>query len=316
MENLAGMAVFARVAEAKSFTEAARRLGLSKSVVSKLVARLEASLGARLMHRTTRRLSLTEAGAALYEHCARMLAEAEAAELAVSSLRAMPRGVLRVSSPAAFGHLHIAPAIPEFLRRYPEATVEMVMNDRIVDLAEEGYDVAIRLTEEPGPNMVARALAPIRWAVCATAAYLKDHPAPEVPADLAQHNCLYYSQQGSPGEWRFDGPGGAKSVRVSGNFRVNNSEAVREAALGHLGIALLPTFAVGPDFQSGRLRRVLPDYTPLGVYGGQVYAAYLSGRHLSPKVRAFVDFFVERFSPQPYWDRDLAAPGERKRQAT
>jgi DNA-binding transcriptional LysR family regulator len=313
MENLTGMAVFARVAEAKSFTEAARRLGLSKSVVSKQLARLERALGARLLNRTTRRLSLTEAGAAYYEHCARMVAEAEAAEQAVSRLRAVPRGILRVSSPAAFGHLHIAPAIPEFLERFPEVEVELVMNDRLVDLAEEGYDVAIRMVEQPGPNLVARRLAPVRWAVCATRRYLRRHGRPQAPAELARHNCLYYSYMGSGSEWRFSGPQGMESVQVPGNFRVNNSEAVRQAALGHLGVALLPTFTVGPDLQAGRLQSLLPGYDPLGVFGSHIHAVYLSNRYLSPKVRAFVDFCVERFGSEPYWDRALSARGRRRR---
>jgi len=310
MENLTGMGIFARVAEAKNFSEAARRLGLSKSVVSKQVARLERSLGARLMNRTTRRLSLTEAGTAFYEHCARMVAEAEAAELAVTRLSLAPRGVLRVSSPAAFGHLHLAPAIPEFLRRYPELAVELVMNDRMVDLAEEGFDLAIRLTEEPAPNLVARRIAPVRWVVCATPEYLRQHGKPKTPADLARHNCLYYSYQGSGDQWRFSGPRGEVSVNVSGNFRVNNSEAVREAALGHLGIALLPTFAAGQELQSGRLVPLLTDYGPLGAIGKNVYCVYLSHRQVSPKLRAFVDFFAERFGPEPYWD---PLPGKTKR---
>ncbi len=310
MENLTGMAIFARVAEAKNFSEAARRLGLSKSVVSKQVARLERSLGARLINRTTRRLSLTEAGTAFYEHCARMVAEAEAAELAVTRLSVTPRGVLRVSSPAAFGHLHLAPAIPEFLRRYPEMAVELVMNDRMVDLAEEGFDVAIRLTEEPAPNLVARKIAPVRWVVCATPEYLRQHGKPKAPADLARHNCLFYSYQGSGDLWRFSGPRGEVSVNVTGNFRVNNSEAVREAALGHLGIALLPTFAAGQELQAGRLVPLLTDYGPLGAIGKNVYCVYLSHRQVSPKLRAFVDFFASRLGPEPYWD---LLPGTKKR---
>ena len=310
MENLTGMAIFARVAEAKNFSEAARRLGLSKSVVSKQVARLERSLGARLINRTTRRLSLTEAGTAFYEHCARLVAEAEAAELAVTRLSVTPRGVLRASSPAAFGHLHLAPAIPEFLHRFPEMAVELVMNDRMVDLAEEGFDIAIRLTEEPAPNLVARKIAPVRWVVCATPDYLRRHGKPKAPAELVKHNCLYYSYQGSGDLWRFSGPRGDVSVSVSGNFRVNNSEAVREAALGHLGIALLPTFAAGQELQAGRLVPLLTDYGPLGAIGKNVYCVYLSNRQVSPKLRAFVDFFADRFGPEPYWDR---APATKKR---
>jgi len=306
VQNLSGMAVFAKVAEAKSFSEAARRLGLSKSAVSKQVAQLERSLKARLLNRTTRRLSLTEVGAAFYEHCARMLAEAEAAELAVSRLYAEPRGVLRVTAPAAFGHLHIAPAVPDFIARHPDVAVQIVMNDRTVDLAEEGFDIAIRMTQEQAPNIVARRLAPVRWAVCAAPAYLKRHEAPRAPQDLPRHNCLFYSFLESSSEWRFSSDAGESAVRVAGNFTVNNSEALREAVLKGLGVALLPTFTVGHDLREQRLQQLLPGYRALGTFGSDVYAVYLPTRYLSPKVRAFVDFLVERFSPEPYWDSQPA----------
>lgn len=310
--DLAAMAVFARVAEMNSFSGAARRLDMSKAAVSKHVARLERSLGARLLNRTTRRLSLTEVGQAFYEHCARMVAEAEAGELAVSRLRSEPRGVLKLTTPAAFGHLHIAPAIPDFLRRYPELSVQMVMNDRVVDLAEEGYDVAIRMTSEPAANSVARRLAPIRWTVCASPRYLKLHRAPQSPDELAQHNCLFYSFLEASSDWRFKSEaGGEVAVRVTGNYTVSNSEALREAVLRGLGIALLPTFTVGGDIQSGALNALLPGYVPYGTFGTDVYAVYLPTRYLSPKVRAFVDFFLERFGPEPYWDR-LAAGIKRR----
>ena len=302
MENLAAMAVFARVAEAKSFSEAARRLGVSKSAVSKQVAGLERSLKARLLNRTTRRLSLTEVGTAFYEHCARMVAEAEAAELAVSRLYAEPRGVLRVTSPAAFGHLHIAPAIPDFIRRHPDVSVQIVMNDRTVDLAEEGFDIAIRMSRDKAPNVVARTLAPVRWAVCAAPDYLKRSGMPQAPHDLARHNCLFYSFLETASEWRFTGNAGATAVPVAGNFTVNNSEALREAVLKGLGIALLPTFTVGADLRAKRLRQVLAGYRAHGTFGEEVYAVYLPTRYLSPKVRAFVDFLIARFGPEPYWD--------------
>lgn len=300
--DLAAMAVFARVAEANSFSGAARRLGVSKAAVSKQVARLERALGARLLNRTTRRLSLTEVGHAFYEHCARMLAEAEAAELAVSRLRSEPRGILRLTAPAAFGHLHIAPAIPDFLARYPELSVQMVMNDRVVDLAEEGYDVAIRMSSDPAPNIVARRLAPIRWVVCASPAYLERFPAPREPQDLAGHNCLFYSFLEASSDWRFLAGEGEVKVRVSGTFTASNSEALREAVLRGLGVAMLPTFTVGGDIQQRTLIALLPGFRPLGTFGSDVYAVYLPTRYLSPKVRAFVDFFVERFAPEPYWD--------------
>lgn len=297
------MAVFARVAEANSFSGAAKRLGMSKAAVSKHVARLERALGAKLINRTTRRLSLTEVGQAFYEHCARVVAEAEAAELAVSRLRSEPRGILRLTAPAAFGHLHIAPAIPDFLERYPELSVQLAMNDRMVDLAEEGYDVAIRMTADPAPNIVARRLAPIRWVICASPQYLARHPAPQRPDELAGHNCLFYSFLESNSDWRFGSPAGDVTVRVAGTFTANNSEALREAVMRGLGVALLPTFTVGRDIREGALSALLPHHAPYGTFGTDVYAVYLPTRYLSPKVRAFVDFFLERFGPQPYWDR-------------
>lgn len=303
MDKLAGMAIFAKVAEAKSFSGAARRLGISKSAASKQVAHLERSLKARLLNRTTRRLSLTEVGAAFYEHCARMLAEAEAAELAVSRLYAQPRGMLRVTSPAAFGHLHVAPAIPDFIQRYPDVSVQLVMNDRTVDLAEEGFDVAMRMTRDNAPNVVARTLAPVRWAVCASPAYFQRHGTPRAPADLAHHNCLFYSFMDSASQWRFTSGAEDTVVEVRGNFTVNNSEALRQAVLRGLGIAMLPTFTVGQDLRERRLQQLLAGYRAHGTFGTEVYAVYLPTRYLSPKVRAFVDFFVERFGPEPYWDQ-------------
>jgi len=298
MEHLTGMAVFAKVAETKSFSAAAERLGLSKSAVSKHITRLERALKARLLNRTTRRLSLTEVGATFYEHCARMLAEAEAAELAVSRLYAAPRGVVRITSPAAFGNVQVAPAIPDLIARYPELTVQVVMNDRPVDLVEEGYDVAIRVTDQPPPGVVARKLMTVRWIVCAAPAYLREHGTPRAPQDLKEHNCLFYSFLESSIEWRFRSRQGDSKVRVAGNFTANNSEAIREVALKGAGIALLPSFLVNPDLADGRLKQVLAGHEVAGAVGNDVYALFLPTRYLSPKVRAFVDFFVERFQTQ------------------
>jgi DNA-binding transcriptional LysR family regulator len=298
MEHLTGMAVFAKVAETKSFSAAAERLGLSKSAVSKHITRLERALKARLLNRTTRRLSLTEVGATFYEHCARMLAEAEAAELAVSRLYAAPRGAVRITSPAAFGNVQVAPAIPDLIARYPELTVQVVMNDRPVDLVEEGYDVAIRVTDQPPPGVVARKLMTVRWIVCAAPAYLREHGTPRAPQDLKEHNCLFYSFLESAIEWRFRSRQGDSKVRVAGNFTANNSEAIREVALKGAGIALLPSFLVNPDLADGRLKQVLASHEVAGAVGNDVYALFLPTRYLSPKVRAFVDFFVERFQTQ------------------
>ena len=294
MDHLTEMAVFARVVETKSFSAAAVRLGLSKSGVSRYVTRLERALKARLLNRTTRHLALTEVGKTFYEHCARMLAEAEAAEQAVSKLYAAPRGVLRVTSPAAFGSTQIAPGIPDLIARYPELSVQMLMNDRSVDIAEEGFDLAIRVTDRPPPNVVARKLMKVRWLTCAAPGYLKRHGAPRAPQDLKKHNCLYYSFLESSLEWRFHSRQGDAKVRVAGNFTANNSEAIREAALKGLGIALLPTFLVTPDLEAKRLTQVLTDYEIEGAVANEVYALHLPTPYVSPKVRAFVEFFAER----------------------
>lgn len=301
MDELAGMVAFARVVEARSFAGAARRLRLSRPVVSKRVAALEKHLGERLLHRTTRRLSLTETGAALYPHCARIAEEAEAARLAAQQLHAEPRGTLRVSLPGAFGQLHVVPAIPAFLARYPAVTVECRVEERLADLAEEGLDLAIRLTHAPAENLVARRLAPLRWVVCAAPTYLVDHQAPRTPADLAAHACLFYGSAPGAHTWRFEREGERATVTVDGRFRIDNTIALREVALAGSGIALLPSFTVGPDLESGRLRMLLGDWEPAGTFGNAVYAVYLSNRHLSPKVRALIDHLADRFGDPPYW---------------
>lgn len=298
MDRLAGMAVFAKVAETKSFSEAARRVGLSKSAVSKHITRLERDLKARLINRTTRRLSLTEVGLAFYEHCARMVAEAEAADVVVSRLHATPSGVLKLTVPSAFGHLQIAPGISALLTRYPDMSVQMAMNDRAVDLAEEGFDIAIRVTQDPPQNIVARKLTTIRWVACAAPEYFARHGMPRTPQDLQTHNCLFYSFLESSIDWRFRSPSGDVSARAAGNFTANNSEALREAAVRGLGIALLPTFTAAADLRAGRLTPVLEQYEVEGAIANDVYALYLPTRYISPKVRAFIDFFVEYFSQE------------------
>jgi DNA-binding transcriptional LysR family regulator len=300
MEDLERMAIFARVVEDKSFSAAAHRLNLSKSLVSKQVTQLERSIGARLLNRTTRALSVTEAGAIFYEYCARIVEELEEAKLAVSRLHTTPRGVLRVSAPVAFGRLHVASALPEFLAAHPELKIDMVTTDRFVDLAEEGYDVVVRIMGEPPPNVIARRLAPVNRRICATPEYFERHGVPQTPRDLEAHNCLTYTYFNPLDPWRLRGPEGEISVRAKGDLRVNDDDALAEAVLRGLGIALLPTFIVGKDLQAGRLQSVLAEYVPLERH---IYAIYLANRHLSTKVRAFIDYFVNRIGPEPYWDR-------------
>ncbi len=297
------LAIYARVVEAGSFAEAARRLGISRSATSKAVAKLEKSLGARLLNRTTRHLSLTEIGAAVASCCTRMLEEVDEVERLADSLNSEPRGTLRVSASVAFGTLHVAPALADFLSAHPELRMELTITDRFVDLAEEGYDLSIRVTPEPPLTLVARKLAPVRRQLCATPDYFKRYGLPATPADLVHHNCLDYTRSGERGHWHFIGPEGSPtdiSVPVTGSLHVDDDEALSQAVLGGLGLALLPTFIVGAELRTGRLQAVLSEYIPVERH---VYALYLPTRHLPSKVRAFIDFLLERIGEEPYWDR-------------
>jgi DNA-binding transcriptional LysR family regulator len=300
MDRLDSMEAFVRVAESKSFSEAARRLNLSKSVISRQVSGLETDLGARLFHRTTRSLTLTEVGAAYLERCQRILADIEEANLSVSNLQAAPRGKLKVSAPVPFTTQHLAAALPDFLARYPEVEVDLSLNDRFVNLVEEGYDLAIRVGKLNDSSLIAKLLAPARIAMVGSTAYFAERGIPQTPDDLSKHCCLLYSNLSAADEWSFISPEGKRwSVEVKGRLRVNNGDVLRLAALAGLGLTLLPTFIVGADLQAGTLVQVLEDFVP---QEAGIYAVYPHARHLSPKVRAFVDFLAERFGPKPYWD--------------
>jgi len=303
LNDLGAMAVFARVVEAGGFSMAARDLGVSKSAVSKQISRLEDQLAVRLLNRTTRRLSLTEAGEAFYEGCQRVLAEAESAEKAVSHLASAPRGELKVNAPMSFGVLHLGPALPQFWERYPELDVQMVLNDRLVDLIEEGFDVGVRITQMLDSSLVARRLAPNRMVVCATPAYLYKHGTPRHPDDLKDHNCLTYSYTKNPGTWLFRSAGGRQKVPVRGRFKANNGDVIQAALLADCGIAIQPSFIAGDDLRSGRLVRLFEAYE-VGEESA-VHAVFPANRNLSPKVRVFVDFLVERFGESPYWDSGI-----------
>lgn len=301
MEALNDVAVFVQVVECGSFTAAAERLGLSRSVVSKYITRLEGRLGARLLNRTTRRLSLTETGHLFFQRSQRALLEIEEAEAEVSRLQEAPRGKLRINSPMSFGILHIAPALPEFLARYPDLSVEMNLDDRQVNLVEEGFDLAIRIAELPESSLIARRLAPCRHAVCATPAYFKSHGTPRKPQDLRRHNAITFRYQQTPDEWHFvSGQGEVTRVQIDGSLQMNNSLALREALLREAGLTLIPTFIVGDDLRAGRLQAVLTEYRTLEL---SIYAVYPHRRFLSPKVRAFIDFLAEKISDPPDWER-------------
>jgi DNA-binding transcriptional LysR family regulator len=301
MDRLAAIEAFVRVAECGSFSKAAERLHASKSVVSRQVGALEAELGARLLHRTTRALTLTEAGRSYFEQAARILADLAEANASVGQLQAAPRGRLRVSAPMSFGFLHLAPAVPDFLDRHRDVEIELAMNDRYVDLVDEGFDMAVRIGKLEDSSLVARKLAPARRAICAAPAYLQARGTPASPDDLKTHECLCYSNVGLAQEWRFVRPDGRPwPVEVRGRLHTNNGDALRAAALRGFGLAVLPSFLAGRDFQSGALVSVLDAFMP---QDSAVYAVYPHARHLTPKVRAFVDFLVDRFGPDPYWDR-------------
>ncbi|MBD3619082.1 MAG: LysR family transcriptional regulator [Chromatiales bacterium] len=302
MDHLSDVAVFVQVVDSQSFTAAADKLGLSKSVVSKYVTRLEDRLGARLLNRTTRRLSLTEVGRAFYDRSREGLREIEAAEQEVSRLQAEPRGVLRINSPMSFGILHIAPALAEFQARYPELHVDMSLDDRRLDLVEEGFDVAIRIGDLPDSSLVARRLGDCRHVVCGAPGYFERHGTPRTPEELRNHRTLSFRYHDSPSEWRFLTPeGGYESVGIDSAIQLNNSLAIREAVLHEAGIALTPTFVVGEDIQQGRLRAILHDYRAMEL---SIYALYPQRRHLSPKVRAFIEFMSERVHTPAYWEPD------------
>ena len=301
MDNLADVAVFVRVVERGSFTRAAGKLELSTSQVSKCVNRLERSLGARLLHRTTRRLSLTEAGAALFEASRSAIERIEEAEGAVAQFQSEPRGRLRVSAPMSFGILHLGPAISEFARAHPRVTLDMRLDDRFVNLVEEGVDVAVRIGALTDSSLVARRVATTSTLVCAAPSYLAERGEPEAPEDLASHDCLLYSYLATANVWRFAARDGREiPVAVSGSFRINNGIVLAEAAAAGHGILMAPAFYVAPMLRAGRLKRILARYAlpDLGIH-----AVYPQRSQVPPKVRAFVDFLVKRFGRRPEWEK-------------
>jgi DNA-binding transcriptional LysR family regulator len=306
MDRLSSMAVFAKVAELGSFSAAADQLGLSKSAVSKHVTALEGRLGVPLVNRTTRRLALTEAGEAYRDSCARIVAEVEEAELEAGRHGSEPRGRLRVNAPMTFGVLHLGPLIPEFLARFPRIEIDLTLNDRVVDLIEEGVDVALRIGSLRDSSLIARRLAAAASVCAASPAYLRAAGTPAHPAELARHNCLRYTLRRTPETWEFlRGDGERHAVRLRGNLSANNGDALRAAALGGLGVVVLPDFIVGEDVAAGRLVRLLDGWTMPEI---PIHAVWPPQRHPSPKLRAFVDFLAERLARRCPWSQQPPAP--------
>ncbi|HRK95547.1 MAG TPA: LysR substrate-binding domain-containing protein [Rhodospirillales bacterium] len=294
------IASFVQVVASGGFTAAAARLGSSRAVVSKHVIALERRLGVQLLNRTTRRVVATEAGLAYYERCSRILADLEEADVAVSRLQAQPRGTLKVNAPMSFGTLHLTPALIAFAELYPELRVNLVLNDRFVDMLDEGFDVGIRIGKLEDSTLIVRRIAPAKRVVCAAPGYLARHGTPAHPGELAGHACLHYGYLASGTTWKLSGADGEHSVAVEAGICVNNGEMLRDLAVAGLGIALLPTFIVGPALADGTLRSLLDDYRAPET---AINVIYPPSRHLSAKVRVFTDFLVERIGTTPYWDQ-------------
>ncbi len=307
MDKLSAMTVFRRVVELEAFAAAARDLRISSASVSKQVSRLEEGLGVRLLNRTTRRLSLTEAGQAYYERCARILDDVAEAESEVSSAAASPRGRLRVSAPMSFGIRHIGPILPAFLSRYPDITVDLALSDRTVDLLEEGVDVALRIADLADSSLIARRIGSIRRLAAASPAYLARRGEPSAPEDLVRHDCLIYAYQPREQAWTFVGPDGPVSVQVRGPLRANNGDVLAAAAVAGLGIVVMPTFIIGDRLREGSLRSLMPGWEPPGI---GVHAVYPPGRHLSAKTRVFVDFVASSFNGHTPRDHHQPRGGE------
>ena len=299
MDRLRSMEVFVKVVETGSFIAASEALGISRPMASKHLAELESELGVRLLDRTTRRISLTEAGRSFHLRCQTIFAEIEEAVAEAGNMQAEPRGLLRINAPLTFGKAHLARAISEFQSQYPQISVDLTLNDRVVDIVDEGFDVAIRIGVLPDSSLIARKLAPCRMIACAAPAYLEARGNPEVPQQLTEHNCLIYAYFSQQKRWIFAGPEGEINVEVHGDFRTNFGEALVEAAAAGRGIVIEPSFTVAPYLGSGELVPILGGFTPreLGVY-----AVYPPSRLLPQKVRAFIDHLSETFGPNPYWD--------------
>lgn len=311
MDRFEAMHVFCKVVELGSFAAAADRLDMSTSAVSRQVAQLEQLLNARLLNRTTRRISLTENGSAYYERCLQLLADLEETEEMVGTNTASPRGTLRLTAPISFGASHLAPAIGEFARHYPDMKFDVVLSDRVVDLIEEGLDLAIRIGSLGGQNLVARRIGRVHGLICASPQYLAAHEAPRNPQDLEAHNCLIYAYAASSNLWPFQRPGEEPvRIKVQGSISANNGTVLGELAACGLGITRGPEFILGPLVSSGRLVRILTEWEPEDL---PISAVYPSRKHLSAKVRRFVEFMGEWLAGRGYAPAQMAEPAATNR---
>ena len=312
MDRFQSLTAFAKVVETGSFARAAERLEVSVSAVSRQVAELEAHLGVRLLNRTTRRLSLTDSGRAFHERCVQLLADLEEAEEEVTAAAIVPRGTLRLTASTSFGAGYLAAAIAQFRLRHPQLRFDVELSDRAVDLVDEGIDLAIRIGDIGSHALIARRIGVAQLICCAAPSYLARHEAPRTPADLAAHPCLTYAYSSTGNVWRFaDRDGRIHEVEVSGPAHSNNGAMLAALAVAGVGISLEPDFIIAGDVRAGRLIALLPGYTVPPI---AINATYASRRHLSAKVRSFVDFLVQHFAHEPPWRLPSATAGATLRQ--
>lgn len=304
MDRFEAMRALVAVVDAGSFVAASDALAVSKAAVSRHVAELEARLGVRLLHRTTRRLSLTPEGERFVAHSRDVLARVDEAEAEITSKTGEARGLLRIHAPQSFGLLHLAPLWAAFMARHPQVTLDITLSDRMVDLVEEGVDLAIRIARLPDSSLVSRLLTTTRLVLCASPTYLERHGVPRHPVELAQHAVAAYSLFSMGDHWTFDGPEGPVTVKVAPCLRTNNGDTCRIVALQHLGIVLQPSFMVEDDLQAGTLTELLPGYRAVEL---GVHAVYPSRRFVAPKVRLLIDFLAEAFR-QRTWPTSGAQP--------
>ncbi|WP_076419323.1 LysR family transcriptional regulator [Colwellia sp. UCD-KL20] len=295
--NIEHLKLFTRIAQTHNISAAGQELGLSPAVASTYVNKLEEGLNVRLIHRTTRKVSLTEEGLVFLPHAEEVLAQIEAARSAVGMGNSLASGTLRVAASASFGRMHLIPALKKFLAQYPDMKVDLRLSDTIIDLVEGGFDIAIRNAELKDSTLIARKLAPDHRIICASPNYLATYGEPKTPDDLYRHECIRLMGLEN---WEFISPKGKTVIKTKGRFRTDNGEAIRDAAVNDIGITISSTWSIYKHLERGELVQILKDH-PLAS-NTALWAVYPSSRLLAPKVRAFIDFFSEYFGDTPYWD--------------
>lgn len=299
MDKLVSMRVFSAVAKNGSFSVAAKKLSISKAMVSKHIKNLENSLSVRLFNRTTRKLNLTDAGSSYYEKVNTILLEIDETESAISQLNSEPKGKLKVMAQPSFGAFHLSRALSLYLKKYTEVTVNLELSHRIPDLVEENIDLAFHVGELNDSMYVSRRIASARRVICASPEYIKKNGMPKKTEDLLNHNCLIYMPRNDMGKWEFLDKGKRKKIKVTGDIQCNSGDALRVASIQSRGITQLPTYMVGLDIQAGRLEAVLEDFEP---EKQPIYAIYNHRKYVSAKIKTFIDFIYDLYQPEPYWN--------------